>query len=266
MLDGALSPGESSVDQNVAQAVGFQRAFDAFAADCARRPSCPLGTDPGAATAAFQAIVRPLIDSPAPAAESRTLSYSDAISGVNQALYVSSYWPVLARGISALAAGDGTILLALADLYFQRAPSGRYGGLIEAFISVSCVDDQRITDRAVQAELARRVNEAAPFRDSGRGAVGALDACAFWPVPPTWERHLPRAQGLPPTLVISTTGDPATPYAAGVDLARALGAELVTFEGNQHTIALQGNPCIDDLVTRYLVELEVPAGEPRCAL
>jgi pimeloyl-ACP methyl ester carboxylesterase len=266
VLDGALSPTESSFDQNVAQAVGFQRAFDAFAADCARRPHCPLGTDPAAATAAFQSIVRPLIDAPARAAESRTLSYPDAITGVNQALYVSSYWPVLSRGISALAAGDGTILLSLADLYYQRSAAGHYGGLIEAFTSISCLDDQRLTDRAEQAELARRVNEAAPFRDSGRGAVGALDACAFWPVPPTWDRHVPHPQGLPPTLVISTTGDPATPYAAGADLAAALGADLVTYEGNQHTIALQGNPCIDDLVTRYLVDLQVPGGEPRCAL
>ncbi len=154
---------------------------------------------------------------------------------MNQALYVQSYWPVLARGIAALATGDGTILLALADEYYQRAPNGHYGDLIEAFIAVSCVDEQRVTDRAVQAELARRVNEAAPFRDSGRGAVGALEVCAFWPVPPTSQPHLPRVDGLPPTLVISTTGDPATPYQAGVELAAALHGELVTVEGNQHT-------------------------------
>ena len=42
---------------------------------------------------------------------------------MNQALYLPSYWPVLARGIAALATGDGTILLALADQYYQRAPT-----------------------------------------------------------------------------------------------------------------------------------------------
>jgi pimeloyl-ACP methyl ester carboxylesterase len=266
VLDGALDPDESTFDRNVAQAVGFQRAFDTFAADCVRKRGCPLGTDPTVATAAFQALTRPLVDAPARAAESRRLSYADAIIGVNQALYQSSFWPVLARGLSALASGDGTILLSLADLYYQRAPDGTYGDLIEAFLSISCVDDQRITDRAVQADLARRVLEAAPFRDAGRGAVGALDACAFWPTPPTWVSHLPHAAGLPPTLVVSTTGDPATPYRAGVDLARALGARLLTFEGDQHTIALQGNACVDDAVAVYLVELRTPDGEPRCSM
>jgi pimeloyl-ACP methyl ester carboxylesterase len=267
VLDGALNPGESTFDQNVAQADGFQRAFAAFAADCAsRRSRCPLGTDPDRATAAFQAVVRPLIDAPAPAAQARRLSYSDAIAGVNQALYLQSLWPVLARGIAALAEGDGTTLLTLADLYYQRAPDGRYGDLIEAFISISCVDDQRITDRAAQAELASRIAVAAPFRDTGRGPVGALDVCAFWPVPPTWTPHVPKGDGLPPTLVISTTGDPATPYAAGIELAGSLRAELVTFEGNQHTIALQGNPCIDDLLARYLIELHLPGPDARCTV
>jgi hypothetical protein len=68
------------------------------------------------------------------------------------------------------------------------------------------------------------------------------------------------------TLVISTTGDPATPYEAGVTLAKALRGELLTFEGNQHTIALQGNQCVDDVVAEYLIDLRAPAGEPRCSL
>jgi hypothetical protein len=72
-------------------------------------------------------------------------------------------------------------------------------------------------------------------------------------------------QGLPPTLVISTTGDPATPYEAGVDLARGLGGSLLTFQGTQHTAALQGVPCVDDAVTRYLVDLQLPAPDTVCS-
>jgi pimeloyl-ACP methyl ester carboxylesterase len=266
VLDGALDPDQSTFDQNVEQAVGFQRAFDAFAADCAQRRGCPLGPDPARATARFQALVRPLVDTPARAAESRTLSYPDAIAGANYALYLETFWPVLARGLAALDRGDGTVLLALADQFYQRAPNGRHGDMIEAFVSVGCLDDQRITDRAVQAELARRVNAAAPFRDSGRGPVGALETCAFWPVPPTSQPHQPGFAGLPPTLVISTTGDPATPYRAGVELAAALHGELLTFEGNQHTVALQGSSCVDNLVVDYLIELRTSGGAPRCRL
>jgi len=267
VLDGALDPEQTTVERTVDQSAGFQQAFDAFAADCAKEPTCPLGTDPARATEVFQALTRPLIDRPAPAeGGSRTLSYPDAVTGTIQALYVSALWPRLARGLSALASGDGTILLRLADMYNDRDPDGHYGNGIEAFIVISCVDEERITDRAEQAELIRRANEVAPFRDDGRGVVPALDPCAFWPAPPTSEPHVPQVEGLPPTLTISVTGDPATPYQAGVDLAEALSGRLLTVEGAQHTVALQGNRCVDDIVSAYLVDLRLPPEGARCSL
>jgi pimeloyl-ACP methyl ester carboxylesterase len=266
VLDGALDPTQSTVDRIVAQNAGFQQAFDAFAADCAKQPDCPLGTDPAQAVERFQALTRPLIEEPAAVEGGRLLSYSDALTGVTQALYLSEAWPILARGISMLAAGDGTLLMRLADLYYDRDPSGEYGNTLEAFAVISCVDEERITDREVVADLIRRATAAAPFRDDGRGVVAALDPCAFWPVPPTSEPHVPQVEGLPATLVISVTGDPATPYQAGVDLAEALGGTLLSVEGNQHTVALRGNRCVDDLVTAYLVDLQLPAGPAECTL
>jgi pimeloyl-ACP methyl ester carboxylesterase len=265
VLDGALDPEETTIDRTVKQNAGFQQAFEAFAADCARNPGCPLGTDPTQATAAFQALSRPLIDRPI-AVGDRTLSYGDAVTGVIQALYAKDFWPVLTQGIAGLGTGNGRILLALADLYYGRGQDGNYDNSIEAFVSISCMDEERITDRAQQEELIRRANEAAPFRDDGRGAVGALDPCAFWPAQPTSQPHTPQVQGLPPTLVVSVTGDPATPYQAGVDLAAALDGRLISVEGNQHTAALQGNRCIDDVVNAYLIDLAVPEGETNCRL
>ncbi len=73
-----------------------------------------------------------------------------------------------------------------------------------------------------------------------------------------------RSTGLPPVLVVSTTNDPATPYQAGVDLAKQLGGTLVTFEGTQHTVVFQGNTCIDDIAARYLVDVTVPPADTRC--
>jgi len=267
VLDGALDPTQSTIDRTEAQNAGFQQAFDAFAADCATRPDCPLGTDPAQATARFQALTRPLIDDPVSAERgSRTLTYGDAVTGTIQALYLEAFWPRLAQGLSQLATGDGTTLLRLADIYYDRGRDGRYGNSIEAFNVISCVDEERITDRAQLAELIQRLNQVAPFRDDGRGVVAALDSCAFWPVPPTSEPHEPQVGELPPTLTISVTGDPATPYQAGVDLARALGGSLLTVEGEQHTAALQGNTCVDDIVTAYLVDLTLPPDGARCNL
>jgi pimeloyl-ACP methyl ester carboxylesterase len=266
VLDGALDPTQSTVDRIVDQNAGFQQAFDAFAADCAKQPNCPLGTDPAQATANFQALTRPLIDNPVPADGDRELSYSDAITGTTQALYLSAFWPILTRALSMLANGDGTLLIRLADSYYDRAPTGEYANKLEAFGVISCVDEERFTDRAAWGDLLRRAREAAPFRDTGRGVVAALDSCAFWPVPPTSEPHVPDIEGLPPTLVVSVTGDPATPYEAGVDLAEALGGTLLSVEGNQHTVALNGNPCVDDIVISYLVDLKLPQGEANCTL
>jgi pimeloyl-ACP methyl ester carboxylesterase len=263
VLDGALDPNQTTVDRSVAQAAGFQSAFDAFAADCATGRDCPLGRDRAQAVARFQALTRPLIDRPL-AVGNRTLTYADAITGVTYALYDSSSWPALAQGLSGLGKRDGTLLMVLADLYDDRYPDGRYGNALEAFEAISCVDEQRITDPAAIADGAARELAAAPYKDPGRGAVAARDKCVFWPVPPTSTPHRPQVAGLPPTVVVSTTGDPATPFQAGVDLATALGGTLVRVEGDRHGAVLVGNACVDDAVTAYLVDLTVPAGGTAC--
>ncbi|MFC5994926.1 alpha/beta hydrolase [Pseudonocardia hispaniensis] len=265
VLDGALDPEQSTIDRIVDQNAGFQGAFDAFAAWCAQQTTpCPLGQDPKQATTVFQALVRPLIDKPIPAGAGRVLSFSDAQTGVSQALYTPIVYPALSAGIAGLATGNGEILLRLADFYYDRAPNGRYSNTIEAFTVISCVDEERITDRAQIAELNRRSDEVAPFRSTGRGPVNSLDPCAFWPVPPSSKPHVPKVSGLPPTLVISVTGDPATPYQAGVELAKALDGRLLTVEGTQHTVALQGNRCTDNAVTSYLVDGTLPAAGLTC--
>jgi hypothetical protein len=64
-------------------------------------------------------------------------------------------------------------------------------------------------------------------------------------------------------VVVSTTHDPATPYQAGVDLARQLGAPLITYEGTQHTVVFNGDQCVDSAVTNYLIDGVVP-GNLRC--
>ena len=61
--------------------------------------------------------------------------------------------------------------------------------------------------------------------------------CADWPVPPEPLEPV-TAPGTPPILVISTTGDPATPYEAGVAVAERLeSGVLVTNEGDGHTVS-----------------------------
>ena len=91
-----------------------------------------------------------------------------------------------------------------------------------------------------------------------------LGVCAFWPVPQTSKPHEIAVQGLPRTIVVSITNDPATPYQAGVDLARQLGSALITVDGNQHTIVFSDNTCVDGIVAKYLVDPAAPVADATC--
>ena len=109
------------------------------------------------------------------------------------------------------------------------------------------------------------MREVAPFMSYGEFTGHApLSTCAFWPVPATTTQHAASAPGLPPVLVVSTTNDPATPYQAGVDLAKQLGGALLTFNGTQHTVVFQGNTCVDDYAAAYLVDLKLPPPGATC--
>jgi hypothetical protein len=79
------------------------------------------------------------------------------------------------------------------------------------------------------------------------------DACAMWPVPPTSTPHPASSPGPGKVVVVSTTHDPATPYQAGVDLAREMDASLITFNGTQHTVVFNGDACVDSAVVTFLV-------------
>jgi pimeloyl-ACP methyl ester carboxylesterase len=275
ILDGAVDPEQDLISQLIEQGRGFQKAFDAFAAWCTEQPECALGKDKTQTTNRFQALVRPLINQPAPLADGRKMSYTDATIGTVQALYVSRLWPLLNQGMQQLAQGrtnadcqplssQVTCLMRLADVYYGREDDGSYSTQMDVFQAVHCADDPAIKDPNEARRVDAEYRKVAPFLDSGQPPSPALDNCAFWPVPPTDGPHRPNAPGLPPVVVVSTTEDPATPYQAGVNLAEDLKARLLTFEGTRHTAFLQGNSCVDSAGINYLVNLELPADETRC--
>ncbi len=263
VLDGALDPNGNLVASLANQGAGFQQSFDAFVDWCLGQPQCWLANSPRyLANQDFQHLLLPLAVAALPVG-ARKLSYSDATIGTIQALYTDQLWPRLNQGLTELSRGNGATLLALADIYYRRDAHG-YSGSQDAFTAVRCVDDPPVTDPLVLREADRQYREAAPFLNDGQPASAARDACAFWPVPPTGDVEAAQLDGLPPVLVVSTTGDPATPYPAGVDLARRLRGRLLTFQGNRHTAVLQGVACVDEVVTDYLVRLALPKRSTLC--
>jgi pimeloyl-ACP methyl ester carboxylesterase len=266
ILDGAVDPNADPIEADIRQAAAFQQAFDNYAADCAKSPDCPLGTDPAKAVEVYKSLVDPLVETPAKTDDPRGLSYSDAIVGTIMTLYSPNLWRHLTTGLTELEQGRGDTMLILADLYMRRDATGHYNNSTDVRVAVNCVDQPAVKDREKIIDQDRRLREVAPFMSYGEFTGNApLGTCAMWPVPPTSEPHEISVSGLPPVLVVSTTNDPATPYQAGVDLARQLGGTLVTFEGTQHTVVFQGNSCVDDIAATYLVDVTVPPPDTRCS-
>lgn len=265
VLDGAIDPSVGPIEENITQQAGFQTAFNDYATDCARSSDCPLGSDPAQWNNRYHQLVDPLVKQPAHTSDPRGLSYTDALTGTVNALYTPQFWKYLTSGLLGLQRGtEPDDLLMLADEYNRRDADGHYDNSQDAFNAVRCVDAPYPTDPAAWADADRRTRQVAPFQSYGQFTGHApRDLCALWPVPATSSPH-PAAPVAPgKVVVVSTTHDPATPYQAGVDLARQLGAPLITHEGTQHTVVFTGNPCVDSAVVSYLVDGSVP-GNLRC--
>jgi pimeloyl-ACP methyl ester carboxylesterase len=267
VLDGGIDPHLGTAERRVTQFQQFQRAFDDMAVDCASKPDCALGTDPSRAVEVFHSIARPLIENPIVTAEGRRMDFDAAYGAVTAGLFDSRVWPVITEGLGELRNGSPETLLRISDVFGGRGEDGVYPNSSEANFAINCMDEQRHTPEQ-EVELKRRIQEVAPFTDAGLGADGARDACESWPAETDLDYpYATGISGLPDTLTISITGDPTTPYVGGVSLANTLGGSLLTVDGEQHTIAVDGtNECVDGFVADYLVDLKSPPEQARCSL
>ncbi|MGY4709463.1 alpha/beta hydrolase [Mycolicibacterium sp. CBM1] len=266
MLDGVVDQNSDPLEDEKVEAAGFQQAFDAYAADCAQSADCPLGTDPAASVTRFHQLVDPLVARPAATADPRGLSYADAITGANEAFYSSEDWDSLTAGLDALAHGrNADDLLELADDYEGRDADGHYTNLQDVLNAVHCVDTVYPTDPATWIENDRQVRELSPYDSYGQFTGDApRPLCAFWPARAETPAHPVTSPGQGKVVVVSTTGDPATPYQVGVGVAAQLGAPLITYQGAQHTVAFSGVACVDTPLVAFIVDGVAPPAELRC--
>jgi hypothetical protein len=176
-------------------------------------------------------------------------------------MYSDSFWPAFERALASAQFGDGAGLLELHDGYYRRRSDGTYPNFLEAFQVITCADTaQRFTVEEADAQIPA-LNEAAPTLvpvDS----VGSY-FCSFFP-PANDPRVDITGDGAGPVMVIGTTGDPATPLDSTVALAEALDdGRLVIVDADQH-LGYGTSACINDLVNRYLIDLEAPETGTEC--
>ncbi|WFE53261.1 alpha/beta hydrolase [Micromonospora sp. WMMD1155] len=264
VLDGAVSPDLTAREFRLSQFAGLQARFNDLAALCAESADCVLGTDPAAANDRLHEIVQPLVDKPA-TVDGRNVSVWDVYLGISIGLYAERKWPDVISALTALKAGNAEKMLVLRDTFYGRTPDGAYSQDNDTNIAVRCMDWPRLTPQE-QTALARQV---APMFDIDVfTAQNYHSECEAWPAPPTRdEPWLAEVAGQPKTLVVSVTGDPATPHKGGIAMAEALGASLLTVDGKQHgAYLLGGSSCVDDVVSDYLLDLKVPPTDARCSL
>jgi pimeloyl-ACP methyl ester carboxylesterase len=265
VLDGAVDPGESALEENRVQAQGFQVALRSFVADCLRRSGCPFprGETVTAAIARVQSMLnqaaaKPL-QSQVPGQQGKPALL---LTGIASALYSKSFWPYLRLGLTGAFAGNGTVLVALADALLERDRSGHYSNLTSAELAVDCID--RPWPRSLpdwQSAAASAARGAPMF---GQAIMWGSLPCAYWPVRPAPQVRL-RGAGAPPILVVGNTRDPATPFRWAKALAADLkSGVLLAWNGDGHTAYMMGSSCINSAVDKYLINLVPPRNGTLC--
>ena len=264
LLDGAIDPSQGTFDRRVAAFAGFQAALERMAAACAKQDTCPLGKDPKNATTALQKLVQPLYDKPVPALTG-ALGFDAAIAGILGGLYTPIAWPRIFKGLTQIRQGRGDELLQISYDFDGRDANGKWTNFTEANFAINCMDEDRLTEQQGN-ELRAAIYQAAPFMDPGVKLTGARDACEHWPAQPTLGYpYATNIKGLPATLVVSMTGDPTTPHAGGISLAKTLGSTLLTVNGEGHTVVTAGaNKCVNQAAAAYLIDLKLPAEGATC--
>jgi pimeloyl-ACP methyl ester carboxylesterase len=255
VLDGVMDPSLTGDQIVEGQAKGFQQATEQFAKFCIKQEDCPLtGSTPEEATKELTDLLDSISDDPISTKDpDRPLTGALATAGVQMMMYSDDYWSLGVQALSDAADGDGSTLLALADLSAGRQDDGTYkGNDLFAINAVNCLDHPGVASLDWQKQESARLLKEYP-------AAGMTDysqaMCDTWPVKPLREPAEVHAKGSDQIVVIGTTRDPATPYAWAKSLDSQLdNSTLITFDGDGHTAYSRSGGCVEDAVDAYLVD------------
>jgi pimeloyl-ACP methyl ester carboxylesterase len=266
VLDGAVDPTISSLEQTKTQALGFDNALKAFLTDCLSRKNCPLSGSVQQATDQLLNMWTKAATKPLPLSnknDRRTVTESLLVIGTASALYDSEEgWPDLRKAISEAIAGNGDAYIQLADLYTGRQSDGTYpNNEFDSGAIIDCLDFPDVrTPQQIRSDAAV-VAQVAPVFGPYIAYSGLT--CKYFTTPKPVEVKMTKTNA--PILIIGTTGDPATPYAWAQGLSKLLtNSELLTFVGDGHTAQGRGSACIDGAVDAYFLHGILPAKDLRC--
>ena len=266
VLDGAVDPTVPDSQQSLNQLKGFDLAMHDYLADCLAGSGCPFTGTVETAMAKIKQFLLGLEVKPIATTDAnRQLTVAMATTGINMAMYSKNYWQYLTTAFKQAFAGNGTVLLRLADFYNDRNADGTYNSNeTEAFMATSCMDSRQSSSLAAMKAQNKIILAASPVM--GRyWQFGGL-SCAYWHYKVAKPLASYAASGSPTIVVVGTTGDPATPYQQAVHLATGVLSNgfLVTYQGEGHTAYGQGHTCVDNTVDTFFVSGTLPNSDPMC--
>lgn len=276
ILDGALDPNISILEQNISQAVGFDEALDAFLADCAKQDDCPLPANKQEATLKIITLFETAALNPLPRKtkvenDERTATESLIVLGTASALYDDvDGWPKLRNAFREGQQGYGDTFLDLADQYTGRSSDGSYmSNELDSGAIIDCLDwpDTRSVEKTKVD--AKRFTDAAPV--FGPYLAYTNISCKYL-TPPNKDKLTRSTNKITsiktaPVIVIGTTRDPATPYEWSVGLHQIFkNSKLISLNADGHTGQGRGSACVDEAVDAYLLKGKTPNKNLTCSL
>ena len=261
VLDSAYEPNGDTIEQQyLTQLVGFEGAFNDWAAWCQGETTCAFNApDVGARWDALrlQLDVTPLI-----ATDGREGNQATLDRATTAALYAKSEWPVLAAALAAAAeAGDPAGIFTLADDYNGRDEDGTFNTLFQSIGIISCASGISTPLPDDPEALLAKIKEQAPRfgADVTLEDLTETDGDDCEQLTGVTEIVELDYSGDGPIVVVGGTNDPATPIRWAKEMAAELGpnARMVTFTGEGHG-QLLASVCVTEIEAAVLADLTLP--------
>ncbi len=252
VLDSVMDPMLDYQEVRHGQAQGMQRSITAFVDDCLRRPDCPLSGPGSQALQQISQLVDTLDGQPYVGADGRTLSGARMLALVESSQYFpESGWPALRETLRHALTKQWPAVLDAA-----YSPKLMVNPADSEYLSVVCVDFATTRDPEKPKRLAQTWAMESPI--SGANRAWSLEPCETWPLPPVREPGPVDPAGAGPVLILSTTGDPATPLAWAQSLHGQIKNSTLVIAPTQGHIASAQNTCAEDTLTAFLMNGALP--------
>ncbi len=276
VLDGTVDLTLSGVDFYEGQARAFSNTLQLTLDACNADDFCAESMGGGDAIAAYNKLAERLkqapieFDFPLPSGgtATRTFTFADLETSAASYMYSETARMIFLRALVSYSRNEDLVLMArifynslvLDPETLDAIPDPTYSDAI--FYGVECQDYGYFSGTPEErANAYLRAGDKTDFDIPYFSSIFYGDMpCMFWPNPTANNaRPAPLTNDGIPTLVLGALADPATPVSNGQNVySRLSNGYLITQDGGPHVIFGRGESCIDDLVTDFLVNDQLP--------